>query len=138
LKKARLLTARDTRRVTKFEAKPHRRSRPYGWNEGLVDSLVYDAPDPSEGRVLSYVAALREALDPALGADPAISPSDDFYEVYRFILPGYNARPLEVAGAVGVEQLEKLDRILSIRRHNASLFRSLFEDATSASSSSGR
>ena len=59
---------------------------------------MYDAPDSSEGRVLSYVAALREALDPALGADPAISSSDDFYEVYRFILPGYNARPLEVAG----------------------------------------
>jgi hypothetical protein len=88
---------------------------------------VYDAPDPREGRVLSYLAALREALDPALGADPAISSSDDFYEVYRFILPGYNARPLEVAGAVGVEQLKKLDRILSIRRYNASLFRSLFE-----------
>ena len=33
------------------------------WDEGLVNSLVYDAPDPTEGRVLSYVAALREALE---------------------------------------------------------------------------
>ena len=36
------------------------------WDEGLVNSLVYDAPDPNEGRVLSYAAALREALDLAL------------------------------------------------------------------------
>ena len=42
------------------------------WDEGLVNSLVYDAPDPKEGRVLSYVAALREALDLALEADPAV------------------------------------------------------------------
>ena len=42
------------------------------WDEGLVNSLVYDTPDPSEGRVLSYVAALREALDLALAADPAV------------------------------------------------------------------
>ncbi len=24
------------------------------WDEGLVNSLVYEGPDPSEGRVLSY------------------------------------------------------------------------------------
>jgi CDP-6-deoxy-D-xylo-4-hexulose-3-dehydrase len=32
-----------------------------------------------------------------------------------------------MAGAVGVEQLKKLDRMLSIRRDNAALFQSLFE-----------
>jgi acetoin:2,6-dichlorophenolindophenol oxidoreductase subunit beta len=42
------------------------------WDEGLVNSLVYDAPDPSEGRVLSYVAAIREALDIALESDPNV------------------------------------------------------------------
>jgi pyruvate dehydrogenase E1 component beta subunit len=42
------------------------------WDEGLVNSLVYDAPDPSEGRVLGYVAAIREALDVALAADPSV------------------------------------------------------------------
>ena len=47
---------------------------------------------------------------------------DDFYEAYRFILPGYNARPLELAGAIGVEQLKKLDRMVEIRRRNAELF----------------
>src|SRR4029453_11942262 len=42
------------------------------WDEGLVNSLVYDAPDPNEGRVLSYAAALREALYLALESDPAV------------------------------------------------------------------
>jgi len=47
---------------------------------------------------------------------------DDFYEAYRFILPGYNARPLELSGAIGVEQLKKLDRMVELRRRNAELF----------------
>ncbi len=51
---------------------------------------------------------------------------DDFYEAYRFILPGYNARPLELSGAIGVEQLKKLDRMLDTRRRNAALFVRLF------------
>ena len=42
------------------------------WDEGLVNSLVYDAPDPSEGRVLGYGAAIREALDLALGANASV------------------------------------------------------------------
>src|SRR5204862_6492131 len=42
------------------------------WDEGLVNSLVYDAPDPREGRVLGYVAAIREALDIALESDPHV------------------------------------------------------------------
>jgi CDP-4-dehydro-6-deoxyglucose reductase, E1 len=47
---------------------------------------------------------------------------DDFFEAYRFILPGYNARPLELSGAIGIEQLRKLDRMVETRRANAKLF----------------
>lgn len=47
---------------------------------------------------------------------------EDFYEAYRFILPGYNARPLELSGAIGVEQLKKLDGLIETRRKNAALF----------------
>lgn len=47
---------------------------------------------------------------------------DDFYEAYRFILPGYNARPLELSGAIGIEQLKKLDGLIATRRRNAALF----------------
>jgi CDP-6-deoxy-D-xylo-4-hexulose-3-dehydrase len=51
---------------------------------------------------------------------------EDFFEAYRFILPGFNARPLEVAGAIGVEQLKKLDAMVEARRRNAALFQKLF------------
>ncbi len=51
---------------------------------------------------------------------------DGFFEAYRFILPGYNVRPLEICAAVGVEQLKKLDRMVEIRRANAALFVDLF------------
>lgn len=51
---------------------------------------------------------------------------DDFPEAYRFILPGYNARPLEMSGAIGLEQLKKLDAMIDIRRRNADDFVSRF------------
>ncbi len=54
--------------------------------------------------------------------------NDDFYEAYRFILPGYNARPLELSGAIGVEQLKKLDRMVEVRRKNAELFVGLMRE----------
>lgn len=42
------------------------------WDEGLVNSLVYDRPDPGEGRVLTYGAAINEALSIALEQDPNV------------------------------------------------------------------
>jgi CDP-4-dehydro-6-deoxyglucose reductase, E1 len=51
---------------------------------------------------------------------------DDFYEAYRFILPGYNVRPIELSGAIGVEQLKKLPAMTAERRKNWKLFQSLF------------
>jgi CDP-4-dehydro-6-deoxyglucose reductase, E1 len=51
---------------------------------------------------------------------------DEFFEAYRFIMPGYNVRPLEISGAVGVEQLKKLDPMIETRRANAAHFVSLF------------
>ena len=65
---------------------------------------------------------------PADSPSPVLgTPHDDpFFEAYRFVVPGYNVRPLEFAGAVGLEQLKKLDRMLEIRRANAAHFRRLF------------
>jgi len=48
--------------------------------------------------------------------------SDSFYESFNFILPGYNLRPLELEGAIGLEQLKKLPRIIDQRRKNAQHF----------------
>lgn len=42
------------------------------WDEGLVNSLVYDAPSPAEGRVVGYPKAINEALDLALGRDARV------------------------------------------------------------------
>jgi CDP-6-deoxy-D-xylo-4-hexulose-3-dehydrase len=62
---------------------------------------------------------------------PAESPiyekrDDDFNEAYRFILPGYNVRPMEFQGAVGLIQLEKLPSFTAQRRRNLARFQRLF------------
>jgi CDP-6-deoxy-D-xylo-4-hexulose-3-dehydrase len=55
--------------------------------------------------------------------------SDDWFEEsFRFLLPGYNVRPVEMSGVIGVEQLKKLPSFLDQRRKNAELFVSLFKD----------
>ena len=51
---------------------------------------------------------------------------DDFFEAYRFILPGYNVRPSEMSGAIGLKQLEKLPAMTATRRENLTLFQSFF------------
>lgn len=52
--------------------------------------------------------------------------STDHYEAYRFILPGYNVRPLEIEAAVGRQQLKKLPGFTAQRRKNWALFQRLF------------
>lgn len=47
---------------------------------------------------------------------------DPFKESFRFVLPGYNVRPLELSGAIGVEQVKKLPAMINARRHNAQAF----------------
>jgi len=54
--------------------------------------------------------------------------SNSFYESFNFILPGYNVRPLEMEGAIGLKQLDKLEEMVSVRRSNGEYFNSLFED----------
>ncbi len=55
--------------------------------------------------------------------------SDDWFEEsFRFVLPGYNVRPVEMSGAIGIEQLKKLPSFLKQRRENAKLFVKLFKD----------
>lgn len=53
---------------------------------------------------------------------------DPFEESFRFILPGYNVRPLELSGALGVEQLKKLPGFIKARRENAHRFKALMHD----------
>ena len=51
-----------------------------------------------------------------------------FEESFRFVLPGYNVRPVEMSGAIGIKQLEKLPNFLKKRRENARLFVNLFKE----------
>jgi dTDP-4-amino-4,6-dideoxygalactose transaminase len=53
---------------------------------------------------------------------------DNFEESFKFVLPGYNVRPLEMSGALGIEQLKKLPGFIEIRRKNAKLFQELFSE----------
>lgn len=49
--------------------------------------------------------------------------SDDaFVESFRFVLPGYNVRPLEMSGAIGLSQIKKLPAMIKSRRENAEKF----------------
>lgn len=52
---------------------------------------------------------------------------DPFEESFKFVLPGYNLRPLEMSGAIGQEQIAKLPTIVAERRRNAEAFRALMQ-----------
>lgn len=51
-----------------------------------------------------------------------------FDESFKFVLPGYNVRPTEMVGTVGIEQLKKLPDFIRVRRQNARKFQKLFGD----------
>lgn len=55
--------------------------------------------------------------------DPSVS---GFYDLFQFIYPGYNLRPLEISGAIGIEQLRKFPSFVESRRANAARFLKLF------------
>ena len=44
---------------------------------------------------------------------------DEWEDLFRFVIPGYNLRPLEMEGALGKTQLNKLDSFIDHRRQNA-------------------
>ncbi len=53
---------------------------------------------------------------------------NEFEEFFKFILPGYNVRPLEMSGAIGQEQLIKLPDFISTRRKNGLLLQRMMND----------
>lgn len=55
-----------------------------------------------------------------------VKSDNPFEESFRFILPGYNLRPLDMSGALGIEQLKKIPSIVAGRRKNAIAFRNIF------------
>lgn len=53
---------------------------------------------------------------------------DPFEESFKFVLPGYNVRPLEMSGALGIEQVKKLPMIIAERRKNGALLQQVMGD----------
>lgn len=53
---------------------------------------------------------------------------DTWEDLFRFVLPGYNLRPLELEAAIGLEQLIKLPSFISVRRKNAVVFQEIMEE----------
>jgi CDP-6-deoxy-D-xylo-4-hexulose-3-dehydrase len=51
---------------------------------------------------------------------------NEHFEQYRFILPGYNVRPIELGAAAGRVQLKKLPEMTRQRRANWEIFKGLF------------
>ncbi len=51
-----------------------------------------------------------------------------FEESFKFVLPGYNVRPLELEAAIGIEQLKKLPDLIDVRRKNAKLWHDLMNN----------
>lgn len=51
-----------------------------------------------------------------------------FEDSFKFILPGYCVRPLEMSGAIGSVQLKKMDKMISKRRKNAEVFLNEFSN----------
>lgn len=51
-----------------------------------------------------------------------------FVESFKFVLPGYNVRPLEMSGAIGQEQIKKLPSFVKVRRQNAETFVEMFRN----------
>lgn len=53
---------------------------------------------------------------------------NSFEESFKFVLPGFNLRPVEMSGAIGIEQLKKLPGFVEMRRKNAGVFQEVFTD----------
>jgi CDP-6-deoxy-D-xylo-4-hexulose-3-dehydrase len=47
---------------------------------------------------------------------------DPFEDSFCFALPGYNFRPVEMSGAIGIEQTKKISKIVHERRRNGAYF----------------
>jgi len=53
---------------------------------------------------------------------------NDFEDSFKFVLPGYCVRPLEMSGAIGSVQLAKSNEMIARRRANAEIFKHHFKD----------
>ena len=65
---------------------------------------------------------------PKVNKVTGVKSDNAFEEAFKFVLPGYNVRPLEMSGAIGIEQIKKLPQFIEERRKNAETFIDLFSN----------
>lgn len=53
---------------------------------------------------------------------------DPFEDSFKFVLPGYCVRPLEMSGAIGQEQLKKWPQMMTDRRENSFIAKDAFDN----------
>lgn len=53
---------------------------------------------------------------------------NDFDSEYKFVLPGYNLRPNEINGSIGIQQIKKLNKMVKVRRQNLKVFENFFKN----------
>lgn len=78
-----------------------------------------------DDRLYQHLVSLRaHGWTRELPADNLVYPKtgEPFDDLFRFVLPGYNVRPLEMSGALGIAQLGKLPSLVAGRRANAATF----------------
>lgn len=63
--------------------------------------------------------------------------SNDFTRLFRFVLPGYCVRPMEINAVLGIERLRRWDETFSIRSQNHGKYIELFSNNTRLSIQSG-
>jgi CDP-6-deoxy-D-xylo-4-hexulose-3-dehydrase len=75
--------------------------------------------DDDFAEILTCLRAHGWTRDLPEGSRLAVPAPDPFEEAFRFVLPGYNVRPLEISAAAGIVQLARFPDFLAHRRENA-------------------
>ena len=57
-----------------------------------------------------------------------VKSDNPFEESFKFVLPGYNIRPIEMMGAIGIEQIRKIPHFVAERRKNGALLQERMAD----------
>ena len=81
-----------------YDADVLRSLRAHGWSRDLKTDFLWGHNDKAKDR-------------------------SDFKDSFTFLTPGYGVRPLEMSGAVGCVQLEKMDDMIHQRKENAAYFK---------------
>ena len=91
---------------------------------GMVNT---DSKELMETLVSIRAHGWTRGLEPNNSVHPRSN--NEWDDLFRFVLPGYNLRPIELSGAIGKVQLRKFPKFLESRRQNARYFSSLLQNS---------